>query len=119
VVWFASIAAAVLYALGFGAFALSALDEVCHCLSGEPSSWLAGRTAVVSLAVAATLVYTVGLTRRVAGGGPWPNVGTVLVFSVLIAAGLWALVDKPAESIRDHLSPFSAGGVMGLFRAMG
>jgi amino acid transporter len=119
VVWFASIVAAVLYAFGFGAFAVIALDEVCRSLSIELPSWLVGRTAVVGLAVAATLVYTVGLTRTAAGGGRWLNVGKVLVFSVLVAAGLWALVGKPAESIRDHLTPFFAGGAMGLFRAMG
>ncbi|MBU0638322.1 MAG: amino acid permease [Planctomycetes bacterium] len=119
VVWFASIVAAVLYAFGFGAFAVIALDEMCRSFSGETPGWLTGRAAVVSLATAATLAYTIGLTRRAAGGGHWPNIGKVLVFSILIAAGLWALVGKPAESIREHLSPFFAGGVMGLFRAMG
>ncbi|MBU0719621.1 MAG: amino acid permease [Planctomycetes bacterium] len=119
VVWFASIVAAVLYAFGFGAFAVIALGEVYRSLAGEPPDWLVGRGAIITMAVAATLVYTVGLTRRVAGGGQWLNVGKVLVFSVLIATGLWALAGKPAESIREHLSPFFAGGVMGLFRAMG
>ncbi|MFH1748533.1 MAG: amino acid permease [Planctomycetota bacterium] len=119
VVWFASIVAAVLYAFGFGAFAVIALEEICRSVSGGAPSWMTGRAAVICLAVAATLVYTIGLTCRVAGGGQWPNVGKVLVFSILIAAGLWALVGKPAESISDHLSPFFAGGVMGLVRAMG
>ncbi|MBN2559390.1 MAG: amino acid permease [Phycisphaerae bacterium] len=119
VVWFASIVAAVLYAFGFGAFAVIALEEVCLSLFGNSPDWLAGRPAVVGLAIVATLVYTVGLTRKVAGGGQWPNVGKVLVFSILVAAGLWALVGKPSESISDHLTPFFAGGVMGLFRAMG
>lgn len=119
VVWFASIVAAVLYAFGFGAFAVIALEEIYRSVSGEPPGWLAGRAAVIGLAVAATLVYTIGLARRAAGGGHWPNVGKVLVFSILIAAGLWALVGKPAESISDHLTPFFAGGAMGLVRAMG
>lgn len=119
VVWFASIVAAVLYAFGFGAFAVIGLSEIFRSVSGEAPSWLAGRTAVVGLAAAATLVYTFGLTRKSAGGGQWPNVGKVLVFAVLIAAGLWALAGEPVESIRDHLRPFFAGGVMGLLQAMG
>ena len=119
VVWFASIMAAVLYAYGFGAFAVIALEEIYRSVSGEPPGWLGGHATVIVLAVAATLVYTVGLTRRVAGGGQWPNVGKVLVFSILIATGLWVVAGRPAASISEHLSPFFAGGALGLFRAMG
>jgi amino acid transporter len=56
VVWFASIVAAVLYAFGFGAFAVIALGEVYRSVSVEPPDWLTGRSAIVGLAVAATLV---------------------------------------------------------------
>lgn len=119
VVWFASIVASVLYAFGFGAFAAIALDEFWRSIAVAPPPWLAGRTSVVLLAIAATLVYAFGLTRRAGGGGAWPNIGKVAVFSVLIAAGLWTIIGKPAQDIEAHLKPFFSAGAMGLFRAMG
>lgn len=119
VVWFASIVAAVLYAYGFGAFAVIAIEEVYRATSGQPPAWLVGHGAVVGLSVAATLVYALSLTLRTGSGGPWMNIGKVLVFTVLIAAGLWAIVGAPAGTIREHLTPLFPGGALGLFQAMG
>lgn len=119
VVWFASIVAAVLYAFGFGAFAIIAIDEIWRSLRGEAPAWLASRGTVIALAVAATLAYSISLTIKASGGGQWFNVVKVLVFTVLIAAGLWALGGEPKGSIAEHLSPFFSAGALGLFQAMG
>ncbi len=119
VVWFASIVAAVLYGYGFGAFAVIAIEEVYRATSGQPPAWLVGHGAVIALSVAATLLYSLSLTLRAGGGGPWLNVGKVFVFTVLIAAGLWGLVGSPQGSIKEHLTPFFSGGALGLIQAMG
>lgn len=119
VVWFASIVAAVLYAFGFGAFAVIAIDEICRATRGEAPEWLVGHGSVVALAVAATLIYAIALTRSGGGGGQAINVGKVLVFAALIAAGLWGLVGEPEGAIREHLSPFFSAGALGLIQAMG
>jgi amino acid transporter len=49
----------------------------------------------------------------------WATVGKVVVFVVLIAAGLWALTDEPPSSVAGRLTPFFPGGPIGLLQAMG
>ncbi len=115
VVWFASIVAAVLYALGFGAFALN----IAQSLWPAAPAWLANRWATTGLALLATAVYTFTLTRRGGGGGAWINVGKVLVFAILIAGGLAALLGAPTGIVRDGLRPFLVAGLGGLVQAMG
>jgi amino acid transporter len=115
VVWFASIVAATLYAFGFGAFALIAIDA----LGWVRPPWLTDRVAVVMLGTGAVIAYTLLLLRRAGGGGQWINVGKVVVFGVLIAVGLWKLAGTPSSSIRENLSPFFAAGALGLVQAMG
>jgi amino acid transporter len=119
VVWFASIVASVLYALGFGQFAAVIVADVWRSLGGEPPAWLTGFWGVTALAVAATLVYTAMLCWTSAGGGQLANVGKVLVFAVLIAGGLWAMAGRSPASLGQALSPFFAEGAAGLFQAMG
>ncbi|MCA9284154.1 MAG: amino acid permease, partial [Phycisphaerales bacterium] len=119
VVWFASIVAAVLYAFGFGTFAVIALDGVCRSLSVELPGWAVGGAGVTLLAVGATLAYALALLRKSAGGGHWPNIGKVAVFAVLIATGLWALAGQPATTTGERLRPFLANGALGLVQAMG
>ncbi|MCA9972329.1 MAG: amino acid permease, partial [Anaerolineales bacterium] len=115
VVWFASIVAAVLYALGFATFAVIVLQS----LWPAAPAWLANRWIATGLALLATAVYTLSLTRSSGGGGAWINVGKVLVFGILIAAGLAALPGAPAGTIRGGLQPFFAAGAAGLVQAMG
>lgn len=119
VVWFASIAASVLYALGFGAFALMAVAEVWHAREGAAPAWLAGRPALVCAAAAAVGAYALLLVRKVSGGGHWVNVGKVLVFALLIGGGLLAMPNRPADELVHGLRPFLPMGMSGLFRAMG
>ncbi|MCC5940010.1 MAG: amino acid permease [Balneolaceae bacterium] len=115
VVWFASIVAAVLYALGFGAFAAFSLQQVLPSLSESISSaWF-----TTLLALCALGYYVFQLTRSSGGGGSFINIGKVAVFAVLIAGGLAAFVTTPVSHVRESLDPFFAGGFSGLIAAMG
>ena len=116
VVWFASIVAAVLYALGFGAFAEIFLERLWLALGFIPPPWLGGHFLETVLALLATSFYTAGLVRRNAGGGNWETVGKMVVFGILLVGGVWALATRPVEG---KLSPFFAQGGLGLVQAMG
>jgi amino acid transporter len=120
VAWFASIAAGVLYSLGFGYFAVLALEPAVSARLGQSPPWLSGQTAVASLAVAAIVFYSVHLVRKAGGGaGHLENIGKLAVFAVLIAGGFWALAGRPVETVTSSLRPFFSGGTLGLFQAMG
>ena len=119
VVWFASIVAAVLYALGFAAFFSIALDQLWIALSGSSSNGLTSRNTMTLLAVTATLLYTWGLVRKVGSGGAWVNIAKVVVFGVLILGGAVALTQRPASEIQSRLLPFFSRGGLGLIQAMG
>lgn len=119
VVWFASVVAAVLYALGFGFFFSVALRDLWQALGDSPPAWLMDRWTVAAWSVAATLLYALGLIRRAGGGGQWANYGKVVVFMVLIAGGVVALLGKSPADIGETLTPFFSGGLAGLVAAMG
>jgi len=119
VVCFASIVAAVLYALGFGFFAAVAVRDIWTAVMGQAPDWIAGRVLGASLAVLATLIYMAGLMLKRVGGGQWINVGKVAVFALLIATGLWAFTERSPASVGQNLSPFFSAGAIGLFQAMG
>lgn len=114
VVWFASIVAAVLYALGFGAFAAFALVQFF-----PDASWIEFRPAVAGLALLALLFYTRRLSKVNPGGGLIANIVKVLVFAILIAGGLAVFVQTPISHVKDSLQPFFAEGFTGLLAAMG
>jgi len=119
IVWFASIVAAVLYALGFAAYTAMVLDRVFEALAVAPAFSLSGRFFLAALALLATAFYTLGLVRRAGGGSQWPTVGKVLVFAVLIIGGAWALAQQPASAFGERLTPFFIDGPRGLVAAMG
>jgi amino acid transporter/nucleotide-binding universal stress UspA family protein len=120
VVWFASIAAGVLYALGFGYFTALALTEAWQGWWGPLPAWFNVRAAARLLAVAATALYTLRLIRKIGGGaGHWENAGKLVVFAILIAGGVFALTGRSAGAVADSLRPFFSGGALGLFQAMG
>ncbi len=120
VVWFASIAAGALYALGFGYFAATALAPCWQQFTGQSPAYLTGPTAVTLIGLAAVGFYTLRLTLKTGGGaGHWENVGKLAVFAILIASGLWALTGRAPSSIQSSLTPFFSSGAFGLLQAMG
>ena len=119
IVWFASIVAGVLYALGFGAFGAVALDAIWRAAGGTPPEWLTSRWGQTGLACLGIVGYTLSLLRTRGGGGAWINVGKLVVFAVLIAAGLVAFVGAPKGTLTETMSPFLTNGAAGLFQAMG
>jgi basic amino acid/polyamine antiporter, APA family len=117
VVWFASLVAAVLYALGFGAFAAFALQQFSF---GGAGGELIHHSAVpVVLALAALAFYGFRLTRSSGSGGMFANIIKLSVFALLIAGGLAVLVRTPFSHITESVTPFFAGGFSGLIAAMG
>ena len=119
VAWFASLVAAVLYALGFGTFAVLVLREAAPAVLGRTPDWVHAAWTPTLFGVAATLVYSVGLLRRSGGGGQWINVTKTLVFLAVIAGGVWAFGRTPGKVVTDNLRPFFSRGSTGLFQAMG
>ncbi|MBN1945589.1 MAG: amino acid permease [Bradymonadales bacterium] len=119
VVWFASIVAGVLYALGFGSFAGMALVSLVEAVVGPAPAWMTGRLLAVPLAMLATAGYTLALLRRQGGGGQWANAGKAVVFAVLLAGGFWALTRRAPADLGAAIRPFFPAGVSGLFTAMG
>ncbi len=119
VVWFASIVAAALYALGFAEFAAIACLELLHLFGETSPDWKLGRQAVLALAIAATVAHVLILTFRSAGGGLWINLGKVVVFIVLIVCGFWALRGRSLVEVQQSMQPFLAEGWRGLLQAMG
>lgn len=120
VVWFASISAGALYALGFGYFAAFAMEHWYRAGHAQLPPWLAAPMLVPFLGVAAIGFYTLRLIWKTGGGAAhWENAGKLIVFAVLIAGGFWALSTREPQAVQDSLSPFFAAGSIGLFQAMG
>ncbi len=121
VVWFASIVAAVLYALGFGVFLVPILEQFILAAGGDPPSWLGARFAVVAYAAAAVAFYSWSLMRSAAGGSQWPAVGKVIVFVAVIVGGFRVLMVHPpgVEELSARFRPFFHQGGVGLVQAMG
>ena len=119
VVWFASIVAAVLYAVGFGQFAAITLHDLVGMADIRVPAWLSGVEEPQVLAVGATLVFGVQLLFRNGSGGAWINISKILVFSILIATGAWAATRLTGTEVGQQLSPFFASGSTGLLQAMG
>ena len=92
VLWFASIVAAVLYALGFATYAVLLIESLLGLAGVDAPAWMHDRAVFLLLAIAATTVYVVGLIRKTGGGSNWDTVGKVVVFVVVIAFGLVALI---------------------------
>lgn len=119
VVWFASIVAAVLYAVGFGQFAAITLVELAALAGWQIPTGMTGRLATLILALLATGIYTLDLLRESGDWDAWINITKVAVFGVLIAVGAsvsWGLEPSVAGA---QLQPFFAFGLTGLIQAMG
>ncbi len=119
VVWFASIVASVLYALGFAAYAVVGIEKIWGIFFGNAPFPLSRHFLITVLAVLAVGLYTVVLARRSTGGGQWATIGKVIVFGIIILGGLWALGRQPVASNMAKMRPFLPNGTLGLFQAMG
>jgi len=118
VVWFASIVAGVLYALGFAVFTVEGVIRLFPSLI-EQWSWIGDGRGELLLALVAIGAYSWILVGRSAGGGNSVTIGKVVVFGLLIVGGAWALVSgNPSEAV-GQLRPFAPSGVMGIMQAMG
>ena len=118
VVWFASIVAGVLYAIGFAVFLSEGLHRLLPLL-GWPVAWLDRPIIATIIAVGATTSYTILLLRRTAAGGRTVTIGKVVVFVVLLAAGGWVWIGESPAELLGRLSPFVSAGPVGLLQAMG
>ena len=120
VVWFASIIAGVLYALGFASYtAAAAVRILSFAAPSLKADVLMSRGVTAILAVGAIMVYTIGLIRKSAGSGQWATWGKVVVFCVIIAGGIWCVMGSPVSGIVDSLNPFFENSTLGVFQAMG
>ena len=61
VVWFASIVAAVLYAIGFAFFFTVMIGDLWRVASGDAPDWIVSERAVTGVAVATTVLLTIGI----------------------------------------------------------
>lgn len=119
VVWFASVVAAVLYAIGFAFFTTVLVGDLWQAVRDDVPGWLTDSRLIKALAVATIIALTLRLMRRSAGGGQWVNVAKVFVFGMLILGGVAAVARQPVSVTRSALSPFLPGGLSGLIQAMG
>ena len=119
VVWFASIAAAALYALGFAHFSLIVVRDLWQSRFSDVPAWLEQGSTQTGVALGATVLLSVGLLLKPAGGGLWANIGKVVVFGALICGGIWAVGHKSFDDVRTSMLPFFSGGMGGLLVAMG
>ena len=96
VLWFAYIVAGVLYALGFAAYAALALQELWRRRRRHAPAWLGhAQLRRCCWRPRRRGLYTLGLIRKAAGGGQWATVGKLVVFVVIILAGVIALLGRP------------------------
>ena len=119
VVWFASLVAAVLYALGLASFLIMPLQEIWPQLFAGEHGFLTSRWGLTLVAAVATLCFSGGLLRQGGDGGQWINMSKSAVFALVIAGGLWAVARASGTQVKAHLTPFFPGGAGGLFQAMG
>jgi amino acid transporter len=80
VVWFASVVAAVLYALGFAVFLVPFLEQLVRATGATPPEWLGGRFALLVYAGAAVGLYSWSLSRAAGSSGQWATIGKLVVF---------------------------------------
>ncbi len=120
VVWFASVVASVLYALGFAYFAAAGMERIFQIVHLTVPFSVMSRAGIAILAAAATTAYSVSLIRTTSGGGQWATWGKVAVFLIIIGAGLLVmLIRPPVHGLGSRFRPFFVHGPLGLFKAMG
>ena len=116
VVCFASIVAALLYALGLAWFLMVFVRDL---LAESAPVWLDAPYTQTTLAIVMTLLVGSLLILKAGGGGKWINMAKLVVFAVLVIGGVIAVARQPAGDTRAALQPFLAEGFSGLVAAMG
>jgi amino acid transporter len=119
VVWFASIVAGALYAVGFARFTEVCIVELFQVGGYMPPEWIQTQFFRKTLACVPVLFYTAALIRRTGSGGQMSTIGKTILFAVLILVGLWAMRDVSPGRMAGQLQPFFTNGAVGLFEAMG
>ena len=119
--WFASVVAAVLFAMGVAIFAAPFIERIAGMAGGDAPAWVGGRFALVAYALGAVGICSWRLTLSPARGGRWWTTGKVAVLAALVVAGFVALAgESPApDALAARFRPFFADGVAGLALAMG
>ncbi|MCP4449075.1 MAG: amino acid permease [Myxococcales bacterium] len=118
ILWSAYIVAGVLYALGFASFASLSIYSIWDLIGSAPD-WLHGRHTSLLLASLATVVYAYSQARKTGGGAGWATTGKVIVFGILLVAGLAALLRQDIGTTTANVTPFFDGGSGGVLMAMG
>jgi basic amino acid/polyamine antiporter, APA family len=124
-VWFASLAAAAVFALGFAEFALAAAAELARGIGPGPVAWATSRAPTVLVALAAVAVYLVQLLRRRQVGGAWLIGAKVFTMAALGLAGMVAVALAPgaasaaAARFATDSAAFAPHGAAGVAQAMG
>ncbi|WP_419194655.1 APC family permease [Novipirellula herctigrandis] len=119
VVWFASVVAAVLYAIGFAHFSLVVVTQLWQAFAGEVPNWIESSSLKTAGAILTTVLLSASLMIRSAGGGQLVNVGKIIVFACLILAGIVATTQQSSAEIVTAFDPFFTAGIGGLIQAMG
>lgn len=119
ILWFASIMAGVLYAMGFASYGISAIESICRAILGYAPAWLNSRPVIILLSIGAISFYTILLLKKSGGGEQWESVGKVILFFVLILAGFWVLSGQRNQGTSLKLTPFFGGGLFGILQTMG
>lgn len=118
-VWFATLVASVLYALGAGHFIALLIQGILEMFPGTHGAWITGEWVSAGIAILSIVIYSASLINKPGGGGAFANIGKILVFSILIMGGVWALSKESPASVGSDLSPFLPFGVLGIVQAMG
>ena len=119
VVWFASIVAAVLYALGAGYFIGILVQKLSTEIPGFHPEWMRTDRIAGVIAVITIVYYTLSLILKKDSGSGLANIGKITAFSILIIAGKSAVTRESAADIRRDFTPFFTFGTLGLLQAMG
>ena len=119
VVWFASVVAAVLYALGFAHFFLVMSREIWLVLDREIPWWMSDSRSIPTVALVTTCTLSAVLMLTATGEGKWLNLAKVMVFALLILAGFWAVSKQPVSDTQRALVPFFLGRYLGAFSSDG
>ena len=120
ILWFAHIVTALLYALGFAAYAKEGVSGILLHFNGSAPNWIQTQQFGLFLAVAAIAFYTRALIIQVGAGGNTANYIKLLIFAVLIFGGLNATIEREAFlGVSEKFSPILPFGAIGLFSAMG